>query len=108
MHILTPRRLRFAGLVLAVAPAFALSACGTTEIDPSKAAALIRKDLATGVTAKSIKCPGGIKAKKGTSFNCTVRLARAGDNTVHTGTVTVHITNSSGHAEVKASDFHVQ
>jgi hypothetical protein len=95
-------------LVLAVVPAFALAACGTTTIDPSKAAALIKKDLASGVTAKSVHCPSGVKAKAGTTFSCTVQLVRTGDPTVHTGSVTVHITSNSGHATVSGSDFHVQ
>jgi hypothetical protein len=94
--------------MLSIAPALALSACGSTDIDPSKAAALIRKDLATGVSAKSIHCPSGITAKPGVKFNCTVTLVREADKSVHHGTVTVHVTSSSGHATLSGSDFHIQ
>jgi hypothetical protein len=106
-------RLRSPRLGLAAAalvPAFALAGCAST-IDNGKANQLIRKAVASGdgtLKLKSVDCPGGVTAKAGGTFTCKVSLTQVSNGSVHSGTVTVHMTNSSGHVVVGPSDFHLQ
>jgi hypothetical protein len=96
---------------IAVVPALALAGC-SNEIDSGKAEQLIRNATPhafTGnVRVKSVSCPSGVTAKSGGTFNCKVTLVNQTDGSTKSGTVTVHMTNSSGHAEVGGSDFHLQ
>jgi hypothetical protein len=94
----------------ALAPAFALAGCSST-IDSGKANQLIRKAVANGngsFKVKAVDCPGGVTAKAGGTFTCKVSLTQVSDGSVHRGTVTVHMTNASGHVVIGPSDFHVQ
>jgi hypothetical protein len=106
------RRWRRRGAIaVALVPAFALAGCGTSEIDASKADQLVRNSVAQGngtVRLKSVSCPSGVTVKKGGRFECKVSLTEVSTGAVHSGTVTVHMTNSNGQVTVAASDFHVQ
>ncbi len=81
-----------------------VAGCGTNEIDPKKADKLITESVAKGgnFTAKSVKCPSGVKAKKGGTFTCSLTLSNG-----RTATATVHMTNDSGHIVVGPSDYHL-
>ena len=78
--------------------------CGTTKIDSKKAEGLIKRSIAqAGNQASSVQCPKGVTAKSGGTFACTFKLTDG-----RHGTVTVHMTNKSGHVTVHPSDYHVQ
>jgi hypothetical protein len=82
-----------------------LSACtvsfgNSDKIDPKKAEKFLKDNIHP--TVKSVNCPSGVKIKKGGTFQCTVTFANG-----KTGTVTLHMTNSSGHVVVSNSDIHV-
>jgi hypothetical protein len=98
-------------IAVALVPAFALAGCGTNEIDANKAGQLVRKAVAQGngtVKLKSVSCPSGVTVKKGGTFVCKVSLTESSTGAVHSGTVTVHMTDSNGQITLGASDFHVQ
>jgi NAD(P)H-hydrate repair Nnr-like enzyme with NAD(P)H-hydrate epimerase domain len=103
-------RARLGLAAIAVVPALALAGC-SNEIDSGKAEQLIRaattKLFASDIHVKSVSCPSGVTAKTGGTFNCNITLVSAADGATKSGTVTVHMTNSSGHAEVGGSDFHL-
>ena len=85
--------------------AITLSACsvsigGSNKIDHKKAEKFLRDNIHPPV--KSVSCPSGVKIKKGGTFDCTITLANG-----KSGTITLHMTNSSGHVEVSNSDFHL-
>ena len=97
-------------LAAAVLPVLALAGC-TSEIDNNKADQLIRQAVAKGngvVKVKSVNCPSGVTAKAGGTFDCKLTLTQVSDGSTHSGTVTVHMTDSKGHVVVSPSDFHVQ
>ena len=54
----------------------ALSACGTTTIDPKSGEDLIRNDVNRigAATVKSVSCPSGEKPNDGVTFDCKVVL----------------------------------
>jgi hypothetical protein len=110
MNISRLRSPRLGLAAAAVVPAFALAGCSST-IDSSKANQLVRKAVANGngtLKLKSVDCPDGVTAKAGATFTCKVSLTQVSDGSVHSGTVTVHMTNSSGRVVVGPSDFQVQ
>ncbi|HVS28212.1 MAG TPA: DUF4333 domain-containing protein [Solirubrobacteraceae bacterium] len=91
-------------LTLPVVAALSLSGC-TGTIDHKKAEDLVRKAVANAgkTTVTSVKCPSGVKDKKGQSFDCTVAL---GDGTK--GAITEHILGG-GKVEINGpSDFKMQ
>jgi hypothetical protein len=92
--------------VLAPLAAAGLAACsvsvgGSTKIDPAKAEKFLAKNLRP--TPKSISCPSGVKAKPGGTFVCSFVLKDG-----RKGTVTVHMTSSSGDVHVADRDIHLQ
>jgi hypothetical protein len=96
-------------IVATLVPALALAGC-TSTIDGSKAEKLIRQDVAGGsgsAKVTSVSCPSDVTAKAGGSFTCKLSI-QAADGSKHSGTVTLHMTDSNGHVVVNRSDFHVQ
>ncbi len=84
-----------------VALAFALSACGTTTIDQTKAEDLVKEATSAGtIKAESATCPGDVEAKKGETFDCKVTYT---DDT--TATVTVRIRSDDGDVTVTPDDI---
>jgi predicted small lipoprotein YifL len=65
-------------LAVVVVLATALAACGSSgprTVDPASVEAAIRADVVRqGGALKTIKCPAGIKAKPGATFDCTIAL----------------------------------
>jgi hypothetical protein len=65
-------------LAVAVLLAGTLAACGsgsTKTVDPSSVEQAIRTDITRqGGALQSITCPTGVKAKQGTTFDCTIAL----------------------------------
>jgi hypothetical protein len=61
-----------------------LAACGKTEIDAGQAEKFVRGAFAQ--PPKSVKCPSGVEAKKGSTFEC-----RVVDNIGRPYVVTLHI-----------------
>jgi hypothetical protein len=77
-----------------------LSACGTTTIDQSSETSLARKGLTAAHVgaAKSVKCPSGVAAKVGKTFDCHITLVNG-----HEVTFTIKvdkISGSSGHLTI--------
>ncbi len=94
--------------VAAVVPALAIAGCATT-IDNGKAEQLIRNSINSAGRArvKSISCPSGVTAKAGGTFTCQLTVTTP-DGATHSGSVTLHMTDSKGHVEANSSDFHIQ
>lgn len=94
--------------VAAVVPALAVAGC-TTTIDNGKAEQLIRNSVnSTGrAKVKSVSCPSGVTAKAGGTFTCQLSVTAA-DGSTHSGTVSLHMTDSKGHVVASSSDFHIQ
>ena len=65
-------------VAVAVVLAGTLAACGgsdTKSVDPSSVERAIRADIMRqGGALQSITCPDGIRAKQGTTFDCTIAL----------------------------------
>lgn len=60
-------------LVVAVALAALLTACGGKVIDDAKAEEFIRQDLAgVGVEVERVSCPSGVEVSAGVDFECDV------------------------------------
>jgi hypothetical protein len=59
------------------------------------------------VKAKSVSCPSDVTAKAGGTFTCHVTLVNGADGSQKNATVTIHMTDSSGHVELGGSDFHL-
>jgi hypothetical protein len=70
-------RPRLAALILALAAAALLSACGETVIDPAKAEDAIQADLEKSLheNIQSVECPADEKVESGRTFTCTVNYA---------------------------------
>jgi hypothetical protein len=100
------RRLTIVPLTLA---AVALAGCSasvgtTTKIDPKKAEDLGRKVAGSGrIQLTSIKCPDGIEAKAGASFDCDITYADGA-----TGTITLHETDDKGSVKTTGNDIHIK
>jgi hypothetical protein len=94
-------RARLGAATLAVVPAIALAACGTADQSDlqNKIKDGLQKTAPSGVSISSVSCPGNVKLKQGTTFNCTVNLTVKG--TAATGTYAGQIVDSkndfSGH-----------
>jgi len=91
--------LRRAGLTLPFIGLAALAGCGSTTIDSGKAQAFL--NTAIQPTPKTVKCPNGIQAKKGRSFDCSVVAVNG-----LRYRVTLHIIDDSGHVKVGPADVH--
>jgi hypothetical protein len=65
-------------VTVAVLLASTLAACGggsPKTVDPASVEHAIRADITRqGGALRSIACPAGIKAKQGTTFDCTISL----------------------------------
>jgi hypothetical protein len=77
-----------------------LSACGTTEIDAGKTESLI-EDNVSGPPPRDVKCPEGIEAEKGKTFQCELTY----EHGVPPATVTVHIQDDDGRVRFGPGDF---
>ncbi len=109
---MTSRLRRRRPALLAVPVLFAglaVSACGTTTIDPKSGEDLIRNDVnRTGAaTIKSVSCPSGKKPTDGVTFDCKVTLVDKGTGTTHSGTITVHVTGGGKKVEFGTADIHI-
>ena len=103
-----PRRRRPALLGVPVLFAgLALSACGTTTIDPKSGEDLIRNDVNRIATVKSVSCPSGEKPTDGVTFDCKVTLLDKATGTTHSGTITVHVTGGGKKVEFGTADVHI-
>ena len=79
----------------------AVAGCGGTKIDHAKVEKLLVGTAPTGgATVKSAKCPSGVEAKAGSTFDCDVKLS---DGT--SGTWTVHVVTSQGEVRASGADF---
>jgi Domain of unknown function (DUF4333)/Protein of unknown function (DUF2510) len=83
-------------IVIIVGVVALIGALSGTKIDPTKAQNLVRSHI-NG--AQSVKCPSGIEAKSGRTFDCKVTLTDGS-----TETVTLHIKDDRGNAEFSQSD----
>jgi hypothetical protein len=65
-------------LVVSLAAALALSACGSKVLNTGKAETEIEKGLKQQLHLKSVSvnCPDDVKAKKGDTFNCTAKSGK--------------------------------
>jgi len=91
-------------LPLLAALTVVFAGCGTSTIDSKKAEGLIQRSIVqAGNHASSVQCPKDVKAKSGGTFDCTFKLTDG-----RHGTVTVHMTNNSGHVTVHPGDYHLQ
>jgi hypothetical protein len=65
-------------LAVAVLLAGIVAACGgsaTKTVDPASVERAIRADITRqGGALQAISCPQGVKAKQGTTFDCTIAL----------------------------------
>jgi hypothetical protein len=89
-----------------LAGSLALSGC-TSTVDPGSVEKLVRNFVNqknSGLTAKSVSCPSGVKQQNGT-MTCKGTVARS-DGTTENFTVTVHLTQGGKHGDVAAQDFH--
>jgi hypothetical protein len=84
-----------------------LSGCsfGAGTIDHKKAEDLARKVAGAGGKAplKSVSCPGGIKLKKGSTFDCSVVYANGAK-----ATITLHQLDDNGRVETGVGDIRLQ
>jgi len=87
------------GTLLLLLPLTALAGCGSTTIDSGKAQSFLNGAIQP--TPKTVKCPSGIQAKKGRSFDCSVVAVNG-----LRYRVTLHIIDDSGHVKVGPADVH--
>jgi len=85
--------------------AVALVSCGDTTISAGKAETLIRGAVTQQVGARvaSVRCPEGVKARKGATFTCVV-TGRDGSK----GNAVVHVKDDNGAFEVTVPFLHVR
>jgi hypothetical protein len=88
-----------------VVVAVGLSACsvsigGSDKIDHAKAEKFVKDNIHP--TPTSVTCPSGVKETKGGTFACTFTLPNG-----KSGTVTVHMTDSSGGVHFGNADIHI-
>ena len=88
-------------IVLLALAATTLAGCGSeTTIATGKAEEFVRGQLQPAPS--EVKCPDGVKAEEGKTFECNVSYAD-GDR----GTVTVHMTDDEGGVQVGPGDLHL-
>lgn len=81
-------------------PACSFSIGGSDKIDQKKAEKFLRENIRPAVEA--VSCPSDVKIEEGKTFTCRITLPNG-----KAGTVTVHMTDSSGAVHVSNSDIHV-
>ena len=84
-------------------PALVLAACGGTEIDAAKAESLIKENIG-GPPPRTVDCPDGVEAKKGSTFRCDLTY----EHGVGPAVVTVHIEDDEGRIRVGPGDLRFQ
>jgi hypothetical protein len=110
METMGRRRTGIGILAAAVLSALALAGCGTTTIDNVKLQDSISQDVAAAGSfkVKSVSCPSDVAPKAGTTLSCKISVTKNSDGSVHSGTVTVHMTDAKGHVTISGSDFNIQ
>jgi hypothetical protein len=88
-----------------VAGALALAACGKTTIDAKKGETFIRGVVTEQIAARvrAVRCPDGVKTKKGDTFMCAVTGADGSR-----GNVIVTQRDDDGNVTVDAPFLHVR
>jgi len=104
MHPLSRAIAATVALALALA-ALAVGACGSSELDVSKAAKLIETAVRTqvGARVKSVKCPSNVPIEAKDTFTCTV----AGSDGSK-GEATVTQRDDQGNISVDAPFLHIR
>jgi Domain of unknown function (DUF4333) len=87
-------------VLVLVAGLVVVAGCGETKIDGGKAEDLLSGTATEHGRVVSAKCPDGVEAKAGATFDCDVKLAN-GD----TGTWTMHIQNKDGLVSTTRDDL---
>ncbi|TMK38600.1 MAG: DUF4333 domain-containing protein [Actinobacteria bacterium] len=97
------RMINRAGVVVALGVSVGAATGCQTTIDQGKAENLVKKLDAQvpGPRAQKVTCPSGVKAKAGGTFTCTLTYANGEE-----AQASVHMTDSSGHVTLNASDVH--
>ena len=65
---------RAGGALAAAALVAALQGCGEKVVDTDKVEALVRDGSANKQLIRSVECPDDVKAEKGATFDCTLRI----------------------------------
>lgn len=80
----------------------AVAGCGsgTKTIDRARVQRFVSNQL-TGPRPSSVDCPPGVKARPGTTFECSVSYFDGS-----TASVTVHVIDKKGDVTVGQSDLH--
>ena len=84
-------------LALLALPALALVGCTSTEIDSGKSESFLRENIDG---ARTVKCPGGVEAKKGDTFECDVEYSDG-----RRAKATVHIDTDEGRVSIGPGDI---
>jgi hypothetical protein len=86
-------------LVLVLAAAALVAACGTATLDPAATERAVRTGVTErfAVAVEDVACPDDVRSAAGASFRCTVRAA---DDS--SGTVVVTQQDDQGHVRVRA------
>ena len=74
--------LRCSGVLLGLLVALVLaSGCGGTEIDSTKQEEAVQANFehVRGEKVSSVDCPSGVEVEKGTTFECTIKPAKGGE-----------------------------
>lgn len=97
-------RIRSTAVLAGLLTVTGLAACGTTTLDPDKAAGEISRAVRVqaGVPVKEVTCPENVKAAKGDTFSCTV-IARDGTR----GQVKVTQKDDQGNIRFNAPFIHM-
>jgi hypothetical protein len=107
MQLPSMTRARLGIAAVAAVPAIALAGCGTADQSDlqNKIKDGLNKNAPAGVSVTSVSCPGDVKLKKGTAFNCTVTFTANGASRTATYAGAIvddkndfsgHLVNSSG------------
>ena len=95
----------------AVACTVGLSACG--GFDSAASGEHLIKDYVKKygqgkVSVKSVSCPGGVKEKVGTTYDCKTVLHVVATGVDQSGTITIHIASGNKVVINGATDLHFQ
>lgn len=88
---------RLAALLALTLTPLSVLGCGETVIDSAKTEGAIEENLEKSVGQKvaSVECPSGVKAEKGNTFECTVKLKNG-----KAETATLKVLNSNADVEL--------
>jgi hypothetical protein len=75
----------------------ALAGCGKTTIDQGRAESFVRSYFTPD--ARTADCPGGVEAKAGATFRCSVVAADG-----QSFSVTAHVVDSDGRLRISSAD----